>query len=472
MRASVTRRRREVLAAVGGLGVTAVAGCLSEPDGDEDESSGTVHASFFTLAEFTEAIVGDDRPVENAVPAGEHGHGWEPSTSLVPEIADSDAFVYLDVEGFQTWVDDAVPELEAEDDLLLTNALAGIDLLEYDDHHHHDHDHDDRIKELAVGEFTLLEDGETVAYAHGGHWHHDPLSLPLDEERSLTALVEDDDGEEIPFGDEYTLDIQAEGDTVAEFLEYDVDGDSVTVRGTDDGFAELTFEVLENVEVVYEVPMLKTEVGEHHHDRGDHADDEHGHDHDDGHGHDHGHSHGEYDAKFFADPLLARRGVENVRDGLTHLDPDNEATYEENAAAYIEELEEIHEAYDDRLSEREHDTVVLAGHDSFQYLGERYGFEIHTPVGLSPDAEPSSEEIADTVAFIEDEGIEYVLWDYFDGGRLAEAIAEEADTVEDTLMVSPMESTIEEWDEAGYGDYLGQMRELNLPAFEKALGAE
>jgi zinc transport system substrate-binding protein len=465
----MTRRRRDVLAAVGGLGVAAVAGCLDEPNGDEDESPGAVHASFFTLAEFTEAVVGGDRPVENAVPAGEHGHGWEPPTSLVPEIADSDAFVYLDAEGFQTWVDDAVPELDAEDDLLLINALAGIDLLEYDDHHHHNHDHDDRIEELGVGEFTLFEDGETVAYAHGGHWHHDPLSVPLDEERALTALVEDDDGEELALGDEYTLGIRAEGDNVDDFLEYDIEGDSVTIRGTGDGFTELTFEVVENGDVVYEVPALKTEIGEHHHDHGDHADDEHGHGHDDD-GHDH--SHGEYDAKFFADPVLAQRGVENVRDGLTHLDPDSEATYEENAAAYIDELEEINEAYEERLSEREHDAVVLAGHDSFQYLGERYGFEIHTPVGLSPDAEPSSEEIADTVAFIEEEGIEYVLWDYFDGDRLAEAIAEEADTVEDTLLVSPMESTVKEWDGDGYGDYLGQMRDLNLPAFEKALGAE
>jgi zinc transport system substrate-binding protein len=457
----MTRRRREVLAAAGGVGVTAVAGCLAEPD-DGDSPEGTVHASFFTLAEFTEGIVGDERLVENAVPDGEHGHGWEPSTSLVPEIADGDAFVYLDAEGFQRWVDDALAELEAEDDLVLINALAGIDLLEYDDDH--GHDHDDRIEELAVGEFTLLEDGETVAYAHGGHWHHEPLSLSLDEERSLTALAEDSDGDAIALDGGYTLAVRARGDVdLDEYLAYNVDGDSVTFRGTDDGFTELTFELLDGDDVVYEAPPLKTEVGKHEHAHGDHADDEDGHRHD--------HSHGEYDAKFFGDPVLAQRGIENIRDGLVHLDPDHETTYEDNAAAYIESLEEIHGEYETRLSERAHDTVVLAGHDSFQYLGERYSFEIRTPVGLSPDAEPSSEEVADTVAFIEEQGIEYVLWDYFDGDRLAEAIAEEADTVEDTLMVSPMESTIDEWDESGYGDYLGQMRELNLPAFEKALGA-
>ncbi|WP_394742450.1 metal ABC transporter solute-binding protein, Zn/Mn family [Natronococcus roseus] len=457
--------RRDVLGAAGGCCSAALAGCLDEPAGDDDAPDDDLYASFFTLAEFTAAVAGDGATVENAVPDGEHGHGWEPPSTLVPEIAEADAFVYLDAEGFQHWVDDAVPELEAESGLALIDALAGIDLLEYDDDHDHGHGHgeDDRVEELGVGEFTLLEDGGTVAYAHGGHWHHDPLALPLDEERALTALVEDDDGEEIPLGDEYTLGVRAEGDDVDAFLEYDVDGDSVILRGADDGFAELIFEVREDDEVVYEPPTLKTEVGEHHHDHGDHADD-------DGHGHDH--SHGEYDAKFFADPVLAQRGVENVRDGLTHLDPDNEATYEENAAAYVEELEELHEAYNERLSEREHDAVVLAGHDSFQYLGERYGFEIRTPVGLSPDAEPSSEEIADTVAFLEAEGIEYVLWDYFDGDRLAETIAEEADSVEDTLMVSPAESTIEDWQEAGYGDYLGQMREINLPAFETALGAE
>ena len=189
-------------------------------------------------------------------------------------------------------------------------------------------------------------------------------------------------------------------------------------------------------------------------------------------GHDHDHTHGEYDAKFFSDPVLARRGVETIRDALIEVDPEHESVYEENATAYLEELEALDEEFEMALSDREHDAVVLAGHDSFQYLGERYGFEIHTPVGLSPDDAPATTRVVEAVEFIEERDIEYVLWDYFDGPDLAEEIAAEADTVEDALPVSPAESVVDEWVEAGYGDYLGQMREINLPAFRAALGAE
>ncbi len=157
---------------------------------------------------------------------------------------------------------------------------------------------------------------------------------------------------------------------------------------------------------------------------------------------------------------------------MIDLDPDNATRYEDNAASYIEDLEALHSRFQATLEDRDHDHVVLAGHDSFQYLAERYGFEIHTPVGLSPDDEPSGREIAAAVEFVEEHGLEYVLWDYFDGPDTAETIAAEAEGAVETVMVSPAESVVEEWVEDGHGGYIGQMDEINLPAFERALGAE
>ncbi len=456
------RMRRHVLAGVGGILGSSLAGCLAEPE--QQSADDTVYASFFTLQEFTKAVVAD-RTVESAVPVGSHGHGWEPPASLLPDIVDTAAFVYLDAAGFQHWVDDTLPDIEAEysDEVMLIDVLERIDLLEYDgdDHDHGGYDIDDY--ELAVRSISLSDrDGEELADAHGDHWHGTPIAVPRDEEQSITVEIRDEGGDPIEFGDRYQLGIRVVGgdDSVIDTTAETSDDDQLILTGQDDGFVELVVQVYADDEVVYETPPLKTEVGAHSHDHGDHD-----------HGHDHDHSHGEYDAKFFSDPVLAQRGVETIRDGLIELDPANEDVYQENAREYIAELEDLHQEYERRLADREHDVVVLAGHDSFQYLGERYGFEIHTPVGLSPDEEPAGSRVAETVEFIEERGIEYVLWDYFDGDRLANTIADEADTVEESLMVSPTESTTEAWLEDGYGSYLGQMREINLPAFEKALGA-
>ncbi len=312
--------RRELL----GASAVGLAGCLGRGNqGDDNPTS--VYASFFTLADWTRQIAGENVDVQNAVPAGEHGHAWEPPTSLLPQIVETDAFVYFDVDGFQPWAEDAAETIANDyDDVELIDATSGIDLREYSGHGH-DHDHD--------------------------------------------------------------------------------------------------------------------------------------------------HSHGAYDAKFFSDPLRAADGIENVRSGLSRVDPSSASEFVDNADGYIDRLKELHESFEERLADRTHDAVVLAGHDSFGYLADRYGFEIHTPVGLSPADSPSSDRIADAVSFISEEGIEHVLWDYFDGDRLAETIADNADHDVETVMTSPAESTTEQWLSDGYGDYIGQMTEINLPAFARALGA-
>ncbi len=84
-------------------------------------------------------MVGDAYEVDNAVPSGQHGHEWQPSVDVLPTVVESDVFVYLGVEGFQTWVDDAVDRIDVDhaDDVALVDAAAGIDLLEYDGAHGH-----------------------------------------------------------------------------------------------------------------------------------------------------------------------------------------------------------------------------------------------------------------------------------------------------------------------------------------------
>lgn len=363
---------RRTFLAMGAGALAATAGCMDVLDGGgapdvenggEGEGDRAATASFFTLADFTRNVGGDALTVENAVPMGQHGHGWEPQSDVTVEIVERDAFVHLGIEGFQRWADDVVSEIESNhDDVASIAAAEGIDLSEYDGHGHDEHAHDDE---------------------HGhddGHDHDDE-------------------------------------------------------HGHEDG--------------------------QHGHgDEGDHA-------HEDD---DHDHGTGDYDPHFWMDPVRCQQAVGNIRDGLVGIDGDNAESYEENAESYIAELEELHGRFEEELADREHDVVVVAGHDSYQYLAERYGFEIHTPQGVSPEDEASPNEIAETVDLVESEGIEVILYDYFDGDTLARTIVEEADTATDVAMLSPTESLTEEWKSDGL-DYVGQMEDVNLPSLREALGA-
>jgi zinc transport system substrate-binding protein len=177
-----------------------------------------------------------------------------------------------------------------------------------------------------------------------------------------------------------------------------------------------------------------------------------------------------YDPHVWVDPVLAAEMVETIAAGLGEADPENADAYAANAEAYAEELGAVDDAFASIAENAERDVAVLAGHNSFQYLEARYGFRLRSPVGVSPQNEPTQSEIADTIDLVDSEGIEVVLYDRFQSPRLAESIVENSDATE-AVPVTPAGGTTREWNDAGYG-YLDQMTEINVPAFERAFGAQ
>ncbi|WP_328821321.1 hypothetical protein [Natronorubrum halalkaliphilum] len=163
-----------------------------------------------------------------------------------------------------------------------------------DDHgHDDDHDHDDDDDHLHVEEFHLLDrdhDEDVIAYVHGDHWDHGPLMVPEGDYVSVGAYVEDDDGHEIELGDGLELEAEEDGNDI---LEIDSHGDHLHIEGTEEGFSDLIFHLVEDGEVVYETPdghPLEVEVGDGEQEYTD-PDDGHDHDHDDDHDHDHDDDH-------------------------------------------------------------------------------------------------------------------------------------------------------------------------------------
>jgi len=218
------------------------------------------------------------------------------------------------------------------------------------------------------------------------------------------------------------------------------------------------------------------EEGEHDHSdkEHNHSDEEHHHEEEGEHDHEeegeHDHGEKQYDPHVWVDPVLAADVVDTIAAGLGAADPDNADDYADNAAAYIEELDAVDAAFESIAENADRDVAVMAGHNSFQYLEERYGFRFHSPVGVSPQNEPTQSEIADTIELVNAEGIDVVLYDQFESPTLAESIVENSDATE-AVSVTPAGGTTREWNDAGHG-YLEQMTEINVPAFERAFDAQ
>jgi len=129
--------RRRALAAGAGLLGAGLAGCLSGATTDRTTTSGddpdgpVAVASFFSFYDFARKIA-RDTPIEvrNLVPAGLHGHGWEPNAQITQDIIDADAFVHVGPD-FQPWADRAIETLEGDDvDTKLINVREGVELVD------------------------------------------------------------------------------------------------------------------------------------------------------------------------------------------------------------------------------------------------------------------------------------------------------------------------------------------------------
>jgi zinc transport system substrate-binding protein len=206
---------------------------------------------------------------------------------------------------------------------------------------------------------------------------------------------------------------------------------------------------------------------------GDHEDHDDEDDHDDHDGeddHDSDHDHSDADPHFWLDPTRAATAVETIADGLAAVDPENEATYEDNAAAYGERLAELDETFESALSSATRETVLVAGHNSFQYLGRRYGFEVHALTGISPDDSPSQQDVREAQEVIDRHDVDHVLAPVFESDRAAEQLVEETDASE-VLPITPIPGRTEAWASDGWG-YVEVQENVNLPSLRTALGAE
>lgn len=97
---------------------------------------------------------------------------------------------------------------------------------------------------------------------------------------------------------------------------------------------------------------------------------------------------GEHDPHVWFDVKLWAKCVPPVRDALIALDPEGKATYEANAAAYLEEMAaldvEVRAEVEKLPAARR---KLVTSHDAFGYFGRAYGFEVKGLQGVSTASE-------------------------------------------------------------------------------------
>ena len=110
---------------------------------------------------------------------------------------------------------------------------------------------------------------------------------------------------------------------------------------------------------------------------------------------------GNYDPHVWFDVLLWMEAVEVIRDTLIEVDPENAADFRTNAAAYLAELEALHDYVLERAREvPTEQRALVTAHDAFNYFGEAYDFEVLGLQGISTEAEASTADVQALARFI------------------------------------------------------------------------
>ncbi len=133
----------------------------------------------------------------------------------------------------------------------------------------------------------------------------------------------------------------------------------------------------------------------------------------------------EHDPHVWFDVQLWRYVVEAVRDTLITADPENAATFEANAAAYLAELDTL-DAYVRIQAERlaPEERVLITAHDAFNYFGRAYGFEVRGLQGISTQSEASTSDVQELANIIVERQVPAVFIESSVPVRTVEALQE------------------------------------------------
>ncbi|MEI6728712.1 MAG: zinc ABC transporter substrate-binding protein [bacterium] len=172
----------------------------------------------------------------------------------------------------------------------------------------------------------------------------------------------------------------------------------------------------------------------------------------------------ELDPHLWLDPVLAIRQAQIITQNLVKVDSANKAVYEQNSLQLITKLNQLNQDFKLGLSKCQKNEIITS-HNFMQYVAIRYGFK-STPIsGISPDSEPSSQDLSQIAKLIKQKDLKYIFTESLVSPKLSQTIAIE--TGAQTLILNPIEGFPEDQLNSGQ-DYLMIQRQ-NLDNLKIAL---
>lgn len=173
----------------------------------------------------------------------------------------------------------------------------------------------------------------------------------------------------------------------------------------------------------------------------------------------------ELDPHVWLSPQLMQRMAEKVRDGYVRADPENASYYESRTDALIARLTALDAEFSQELSQCVRKEFVVS-HAAFGYLAQAYGLEQVPISGISPQEEPSAQDLAAVTSIVREKQIPVIFFETLVSPKLSETIARETGTR--TMILNPLEGLTDD-EMRGGKNYVTEMRQ-NVDNLKLALG--
>lgn len=178
-------------------------------------------------------------------------------------------------------------------------------------------------------------------------------------------------------------------------------------------------------------------------------------------GHDH---HSDVDPHVWVSPKSALKMAENIKDGLVRADGANASYYESNYETLRKQLAELDAKFAQSIAGAPKKEIVVS-HQAFGYLARDYGLTQMPIMGLSPDSEPTAQDLKAINQFVKEHRVKYIFFEELVSDKMARTLAKDAGI--ETLVLNPLEGLTREQEKAG-DNYITVM-DKNLQNLLKAL---
>ncbi len=180
--------------------------------------------------------------------------------------------------------------------------------------------------------------------------------------------------------------------------------------------------------------------------------------------HEEEHHHGMYDPHTWLSIKNAKIEMENIKNKLSEIDPDNASYYQKNFDKNAKMCDDLDKEYSQKISVLPN-RVMVVSHQAFGYLCGDYGLSQVPIKNISNEDEPDAQTMAQIIDYIKKNNIKYICVEEMTSTKIADTI--KAETGAQIKVLSPVETLTQEQMDKGE-DYFSIM-ENNLKILEEVL---